>query len=146
MREWSVWTSWLVEYSFEEALERLWSGGFPRLELSAEHFNEYLARLGARSCLDAASRARAEALASRGPVELGSLPPVEFVHAHGPFKPFELESIWDLEASVKVVEGWIERCRDLGVAVLVCHPFTAGKLSLEELERLNLSAYRSSLA
>jgi sugar phosphate isomerase/epimerase len=142
VREWSVWTSWLVEYSFEEALERLWSGGFPRLELSAEHFNEYLARLGARSCLDAASRARAEALASRGPVELGSLPPVEFVHAHGPFKPFELESIWDLEASVKVVEGWIERCRDLGVAVLVCHPFTAGKLSLEELERLNLSAYR----
>ncbi len=40
------------------------------------------------------------------------------------------------------MEGWIERCRDLGVAVLVCHPFTAGKLSLEELERLNLSAYR----
>jgi len=81
------------------------------LELSAEHFNEYLARLGARSYLDSASRARAEALASRGPVELGSLPPIEFVHAHGPFKPFELESIWDLEASVKVVEGWIERCR-----------------------------------
>ena len=142
VREWSVWTSWLVEYSFEEALERLWVGGFARLELSAEHFNEYLARLGASPYLDGASRARAEAMAGKGPIEPSSLPPVEFVHAHGPFKPFELESAGDLERSLRVVEEWVRRCRDLGTAVLVCHPFTAKGLSCEDLERLNLAAYR----
>jgi len=142
VREWSVWTSWLVEYSFEEALECLWSSGFAHLELSAEHFNEYLARLGASPYLDGASRARAEAMAGRAPVELSSQPPVEFVHAHGPFKPFELESAGGLEQSLKVVEEWVRRCRDLGIAVLVCHPFTAKGLSWEDLECLNLAAYR----
>lgn len=143
MREWSVWTSWLVEYRLEEALERFWDGGFSHLELSAEHFNEYLARLGVSpGCLDGASRARAEAMARSGPVELSSLPPVELIHAHGPFKPFELESVSDLETSLRVVSEWIGRCRDLGVTVLVCHPFTAKGLSWEDLERLNSTAYR----
>ena len=142
MQNWSIWSSWLVEYSLEEALERFWSGGFVHLELSAEHFNEYLARLGASPYLDGSSRVRAEAMAGRGPVELSSLLPVEFVHAHGPFKPFELESAGGLERSLKVVEEWIRRCRDLSIAVLVCHPFIAKGLSWEDLERLNLAAYR----
>ena len=143
MQDWSIWSSWLVEYSLEEALECLWSGGFAHIELSAEHFNEYLARLGMGSrYIDDASRARAMAMAHRGPVELGSLPPIELIHAHGPFKPFELESLRSLEVSLNAIEEWIRRCRDLGVTVLVCHPFTARGLSLEELERLNLSAYR----
>jgi len=143
VQKWCIWSSWLVEYSLEEALERFWSGGFSHLELSAEHFNEYLARLGTSpGYLDDASRVRAEAMAHRGPVELGSLPPIELVHAHGPFKPFELESIGDLELSLRVVEEWIGKCRDLGVKVLVCHPFTTKDLSQEDLERLNLAAYR----
>ena len=142
--KWSVWTSWLVELSFEDALEELYAAGFKSLELSAEHFNEYLARRGVSPrFLDRASRERALALAGMGAVELSGLPPVEFVHAHGPFHPFRLASLDELDESLEVVSRWVEHCPELGVDVLVCHPFKLSGAGVEEAVELNIRAYRA---
>ncbi|MCX8180412.1 MAG: sugar phosphate isomerase/epimerase [Thermofilaceae archaeon] len=141
---WSVWTSWLVEYSIEEALEIFYLNGFRHLELSVEHFNECLARSGETAYLDETEsfKVRALALADRGPVDLSALAPVNFVHAHGPFSPFNLQSPLECVRAVEIVKQWIKWCRKLDVKVLVCHPFTVKGLSWSELEELNLRCFK----
>ena len=140
--EWSVWTSWLVELPLEGAVEELCSAGFSSLELSAEHFNEYLARRGlSQRFLDCASMERALTLAKRGPLDPAQLPPIRFVHAHGPFHPFRLAAVDELERSLEIISKWIEHCSELGVDVLVCHPFTLPSAGLEEEAELNARAY-----
>ncbi|MEM1509780.1 MAG: hypothetical protein QW291_00140 [Thermofilaceae archaeon] len=61
-------------------MEKLYSGSFKYLELSVEHFNEVLARSEEFSCLDETEsfRSRAIAIAGLGPVDMSSLPLVEF--------------------------------------------------------------------
>lgn len=141
---WSVWTSWVVELPVENALEELYNGGFRCLELSVEHFNEILARSGEFSYLDETEsfKSRAVALAGLGLVDIGSLPPVEFVHAHGPFKPFNLQSFDEAKKSVRIIKEWIKWCNKLGVKVLVCHPFSLKGADWRELENLNISSFK----
>ena len=143
--EWSVWTSWLVELPIEEALDCFLSWGFASLELSVEHFNELLARSGEEAYLDDTEsfKNRALALASRGPIDPTCLSDVEFVHAHGPFSPFNLKSPSELDKSVKIVKKWIQWCIKIPVDVLVCHPFRVEGMSEGGLEELNLSGFRA---
>lgn len=141
---WGVWTSWVAELPVERALEELYSGGFRYLELSVEHFNEILARSGELGYLDETEsfKSRALALAGLGAVDVNSLPPVELIHAHGPFKPFNLQSFDEAEKSIETVKEWIRWCSKLGVKVLVCHPFTVKGAEWRSLENLNVSSFR----
>ncbi len=142
---WSVWTSWLVEYPIENALNALYSAGFKSLELSVEHFNECLARSGELACLDETEsfKARALSMSKRGAVRIEDFPPVRFVHAHGPFRPFCIRALDEVDKAVAVVSEWIRWCTRLGVDTLVCHPFTAEGVSEEKLERVNLIGFKS---
>ncbi|RLE79951.1 MAG: hypothetical protein DRJ52_07435 [Thermoprotei archaeon] len=142
--EWSIWSSWFIELCIEEALEKISGVGFRYVELSAEHFNEMLARSG-EVYLDSSSSSRAIAV-SDNPFSLPEFIQrvesfgIEIIHAHGPFDlaDFTSKSMYD---RLKEAEKWIEYASKLNIPILVCHPFSIRSLSLKKCKEINIKFY-----
>ena len=141
--EWSIWSSWFIELSVEDALREISRAGFNYIELSAEHMNEILAR-NHEKYLDSYSKDRA--LSFNEPCSINELSSLikslglRIIHMHGPFDLTDFSSK-STKDRIKEAEKWMEYASKLSIPVIVLHPFTSRELSADKCREINLKFY-----
>jgi len=125
--KWSIWTAYLCECSFEEALLHLREVGLGHVEVSIEHMNELLIRCyNAERELDSVFAHRNELARSFGVLTVDELRVrikelgMKLIQAHGPFDISEYSV--SKAKRLEKLKLWFKLCNEIEVPVLVLHP------------------------